>query len=61
MVLQEALTIGSCSLSEDSGKCKGRCSHAERRSESECHKQQGQPISGMLLTSFLHMYTTRHM
>lgn len=39
-VLQEALTIGSCSLSEDSGKCKGRCSHNERITESEYHKQQ---------------------
>ncbi|XP_052029810.1 TNFAIP3-interacting protein 3 [Apodemus sylvaticus] len=38
-VLQEALTIGSCSLAEDSGKDKGRCSHA-RRTESERHNQQ---------------------
>ncbi|XP_051007450.1 TNFAIP3-interacting protein 3 [Acomys russatus] len=27
--LQDALTIGSSSPSEDSGKCKGRCSHGE--------------------------------
>lgn len=39
-VLQDALTIGSSSLSEDSGKCKGRCSHAEMRREVEWHKQQ---------------------
>nr|BAC28344.1 unnamed protein product [Mus musculus] len=30
-VLHDALTIGSSSLSEDSGNCKGRCSHAEMR------------------------------
>ncbi|XP_028638313.1 TNFAIP3-interacting protein 3 isoform X3 [Grammomys surdaster] len=58
-VLQDALTIGSSSFSEDSGKCKGRCSHAEMRTEVECHKQQ--TISGMLSTSFLHMYSTSHM
>ncbi|XP_029334630.1 TNFAIP3-interacting protein 3 isoform X2 [Mus caroli] len=39
-VLQDALTIGCSPLSEDSGKCKGRCSHAEMRTEVEWHKQQ---------------------
>lgn len=38
--LQDALTIGSSSLSEDSGKCQGRCSHAEMRTTVESHKQQ---------------------
>ncbi|XP_042129360.1 TNFAIP3-interacting protein 3 isoform X2 [Peromyscus maniculatus bairdii] len=38
--LQDALTIGSSSLSEGSRKCKGRCSHAEMRPKVESHKQQ---------------------
>ncbi|XP_021508728.2 TNFAIP3-interacting protein 3 isoform X2 [Meriones unguiculatus] len=38
--LQHALTIGSASLSEDSGKSKCRCSHTERRTEVESHQQQ---------------------
>lgn len=39
-VLQDALTIGSSLHSEDLGKCKCRGSHAEMRTEVECHKQQ---------------------
>ncbi|XP_052577477.1 TNFAIP3-interacting protein 3 [Peromyscus californicus insignis] len=38
--LQDALAIGSSSLSEGSRKCKGRCSHAEMRPKVESHKQQ---------------------
>uniref|UniRef100_A0A8C2L9L9 TNFAIP3 interacting protein 3 n=1 Tax=Cricetulus griseus TaxID=10029 RepID=A0A8C2L9L9_CRIGR len=40
VALQDALTIGSSSLSEGSEKCKGRCSHAEVRTKVESHKQQ---------------------
>ncbi|XP_060229807.1 TNFAIP3-interacting protein 3 isoform X3 [Meriones unguiculatus] len=57
--LQHALTIGSASLSEDSGKSKCRCSHTERRTEVESHQQQ--TINGVLPTSFLPMHSTRHM
>ncbi|XP_063143034.1 TNFAIP3-interacting protein 3 isoform X4 [Rattus norvegicus] len=42
-VLQDALTIGSSLHSEDLGKCKCRGSHAEMRTEVECHKQQVSP------------------
>ncbi|CAO2605164.1 TNFAIP3-interacting protein 3 [Lemmus lemmus] len=38
--LQDALTIGSASLSEGSRKCTGRCSHAEMKTKVESHKRQ---------------------
>lgn len=38
--LQDALTIGSASLSEGSRKCTGRCSLAEMRTKVESHKHQ---------------------
>ncbi|CAO2605165.1 TNFAIP3-interacting protein 3 [Lemmus lemmus] len=40
VALQDALTIGSASLSEGSRKCTGRCSHAEMKTKVESHKRQ---------------------